>query len=70
MLGASSLETTFEDVTFADFKGIAIGGAAGWMFWERGDYHVDAQFRLTIEGFEDSRDNAVAFALGIGVAYF
>lgn len=70
LFGASSLETRFDGITFSNFQGVAIGGAGGWMFWERGDYHVDAQIRLSIEGFEKSRDNAVAFALAIGVSYF
>ncbi len=70
LLGASGLETTFDDITFADFNGVALGGAAGWMFYERASFHGDAQFRMTLEGFENSRDNAIAIAIGVGVSYF
>lgn len=70
MLGASTLTTSVADTDIAEFAGVAVAGAGGWVFYERGDYHVDTQFRLTVEGFEDARDNALAFAFGIGVSYF
>ncbi len=70
MIGASSVKSSFGDTTFADFVGVAFAGAGGWQFFERGDYHVDAQLRITVEGFEDTSENATALSLGIGVSYF
>jgi hypothetical protein len=70
MLGASSMTSSFGDTTFADFVGLAFAGAGGWMFYERGDYHVDAQLRVSVEGFEGTSENATAISLGIGVSYF
>ena len=70
IVGASTVTTSFADTVLADFAGAAVGGGCGWMFYQRGSYRADARFGLTIEGFKDTDDNAVAFALGIGLSYF
>lgn len=70
LVGAASMKSSFDDTTFADFVGVAFSGAGGWVFYERGDYHVDAQLRISVEGFEDTTENATAISFGVGVSYF
>ena len=70
MLGASTIKTSVADIQLTDFAGAALAGSGGWVFYERGHYHVDAQARLSVEAFKDSRENAVAIAFGVGISYF
>lgn len=52
------------------FEGIATGGMVGWDFYNHAAYHAHVSFGLSLQGYENSRDNVTATAITIGLQYF
>src|SRR5690606_16463897 len=69
-VSSASYTTYVDDFMLSDFRGIAIGAGLGWVFYSRGDFHLDARASLSIEAYRDARDKVTSSALQLGVQYF
>lgn len=69
-MGSASLTASIGDSLVDEFSGAAIAGGLGWEFYEHADYHFNASFGVTIEGYEDTRENVTATALQVGMQYY
>lgn len=69
-VSSASYTTYVDDFMLSDFRGIAALAGLGWVFYSRGDFHLDARASLTIEAYKDARDKVTSTALQLGVQYF
>ncbi len=70
LLGKADLTVAYDGVRVRDFAGMAIGGMAGWDFYQRGSYYVQASLGFTVEGYEDAAENVTATAIQLGIQYY
>jgi hypothetical protein len=69
-LGLADYETSVDGGVLSQFRGAAFGVGLGWAFYSRGPFHVDARVSITVETYENTRNNVTASALQIGLQYF
>jgi hypothetical protein len=69
-VGSATLDESIDDEIIRTYEGAAIAAGLGWDFYQRGDYHFNANFLMSIEGYEETRNNVTVSALQIGMQYY